>query len=115
MTHADVGVRQVSAAGSDLGADAGLGLGRPLSRAPVDGGCGRPREGRRRREALQRRYEGKLAALGKDGAALGEAIAAYEALSDTMGKLGSYAGLLYAADTRQPRASPSSTATSRSS
>ena len=37
-----------------------------------------------------------------DGAALAEAIAAYESLSDLIGKLGSYAGLLYAADTSDP-------------
>src|SRR5262245_21229085 len=43
-------------------------------------------------------YEGKLAALARDGAPFAEAIAAYEALSDTLGKLGSYAGLLYASD-----------------
>ena len=47
-------------------------------------------------------YQGKLAALAGDGAALAEAIAAYESLSDTIGKLGSYAGLLYAADTSDP-------------
>ena len=33
---------------------------------------------------------------------LAEAIAAYESLSDTIGRLGSYAGLLYAADTSDP-------------
>ncbi|KAB2912103.1 MAG: M3 family oligoendopeptidase [Hyphomicrobiaceae bacterium] len=47
-------------------------------------------------------YQGKLAALGKDGAALAEAIKAYENLSDTVGRLGSYAGLLYAGDTADP-------------
>src|SRR5262245_60330163 len=47
-------------------------------------------------------YEGKLAALARDGAPFGEAIAAYEALSDTLGKLGSYAGLLYASDRSNP-------------
>src|SRR5262245_6879250 len=39
-------------------------------------------------------YEGKLAALAREGAPFGEAIAAYERLSETLGKLGSYAGLL---------------------
>ena len=34
--------------------------------------------------------------------ALAEAVKAYEALSDVMGKLGSYAGLLYTADTNDP-------------
>jgi len=52
--------------------------------------------------AIKERYQGKLVALGGDGAALAQAIAAYESLSDTIGKLGSYAGLLYAADTSDP-------------
>ena len=49
---------------------------------------------------IQERYQGKLAGMG--GAQLAEAIAAYEGLSDTLGKLGSFAGLLYAADTSNP-------------
>jgi oligoendopeptidase F len=52
--------------------------------------------------AIQERYRGKLMDLAQDGALLAEAIAAYEALSDTLGKLGSYAGLLYAGDTSNP-------------
>jgi oligoendopeptidase F len=51
-------------------------------------------------QRLKARYEGKLAALG--GEALAEAIAAYERLSELIGKLGSYAGLLYAGDTSNP-------------
>ena len=51
---------------------------------------------------IKDRYQGKLLALAADGAALARAIAAYESLSDTIGKLGSYAGLLYAADTSDP-------------
>ena len=51
---------------------------------------------------IKERYQGKLVALAGDGAALAQAIAAYESLSDTIGKLGSYAGLLYAADTSDP-------------
>jgi len=47
-------------------------------------------------------WQGKLAGLASDGAALAEAIAAYEQLSDLMGKLGSYAGLLYAANQADP-------------
>src|SRR5262245_35029548 len=47
-------------------------------------------------------YEGRLAALAAEGAPFGAAIAAYEALSDTLGKLGSYAGLLYASDRSNP-------------
>ena len=46
--------------------------------------------------------KGKLVAPAADGAALARAIAAYETLSDTVGKLGAYAGLLYAADTSDP-------------
>ncbi len=45
---------------------------------------------------FQERYQGKLARLGADGQALADAIRAYEDLSDLMGRLGSYAGLLYA-------------------
>jgi oligoendopeptidase F len=48
---------------------------------------------------IKDRYQGKLVALASDGTALAQAIATYESLSDTIGKLGSYAGLLYAADT----------------
>src|SRR5438034_1832290 len=51
---------------------------------------------------IKQRYQGKLAALAGDGVRLAEAIAAYESLSDSIGKLGSYAGLLYAADTSDP-------------
>ena len=47
-------------------------------------------------------YQGKLVALGSEGQALFEAVTAYERLSDTLGKLGSYAGLLYAADQSDP-------------
>jgi len=47
-------------------------------------------------------YQGRLVSLAADGAALAEAIAAYERLADLMGKLGSYAGLLYAANQTDP-------------
>ena len=47
-------------------------------------------------------YQGKLAGLGRDGAALATAIAAYERLSDTIGKIGSYAGLLYYGNMQDP-------------
>ncbi len=43
--------------------------------------------------------QGKIAGLAADGAALADAVKSYEALSDLIGKLGSYAGLLYAANT----------------
>ncbi len=52
--------------------------------------------------AIKQRFQGKLAELANDGTRLAEAIGAYESLSDTIGRLGSYAGLLYAADTSNP-------------
>jgi oligoendopeptidase F len=55
--------------------------------------------------AFTERYKGKLAALaaGPDGAtALYEAIRAYEAIDDRMGRIISYAGLIYSTDTTNP-------------
>ncbi len=43
-------------------------------------------------------YKGKLGKLARSGAALAAAISEYEALSDILGKAGSYSGLLYATD-----------------
>jgi oligoendopeptidase F len=51
---------------------------------------------------IKERYEGRLAAVAEDGAQLAEAISAYENLSEILGKLGAYAGLLYAGDTANP-------------
>lgn len=48
--------------------------------------------------AFARRYQGKLAQPGK----LAESVGDYEQLQDMIGKLGSYAQLLYAADMRDP-------------
>ena len=48
------------------------------------------------------RYQGRLAEL--DGAQLGCAIAAYESISETLGKVMSYAQLLFAADASDPEA-----------
>jgi len=51
-------------------------------------------------------YRGKLAALAEreDGAAaLAEAVQAFEALSDLLGRIGAYAGLVYAGDTTDPQ------------
>src|SRR5471032_1741813 len=45
-------------------------------------------------EAFAKEYEGKIVSL--DGRALGTAIARYEAMSDRMGRIGSYAQLYYA-------------------
>ena len=50
-------------------------------------------------------YRGKLAGLAQAGDAsekLGEALARYEALQDLLGRLMSYAGLLYSGDTTDP-------------
>ena len=52
-------------------------------------------------EALQARYEGKLAGL--SGAAMAAAIAEYEALQDTLGRVMSYAGLVHAGDVNDPK------------
>jgi oligoendopeptidase F len=57
-------------------------------------------------EAFATRYRGKLAdiaAAPDGGARLLAAVEAYEALDDLMGKLGSYAGLLYSGDTADPQ------------
>jgi oligoendopeptidase F len=59
-----------------------------------------------RADTMQARYAGKLAALldgGKGGAALAEAVREFEALNDLLGRVVSYAGLLYAADTSDPK------------
>lgn len=53
--------------------------------------------------AFQARYQGALAALAEEGgAALAESVRVYEAMSDRIGRVGSYAGLCYAADTSDP-------------
>jgi oligoendopeptidase F len=57
-------------------------------------------------EAMQERYAGKLADLldgGKGGAELAQAVREFEALNDVMGRIVSYASLLYAADTSDPK------------
>ena len=51
---------------------------------------------------IKEAYQGKLVGLASDGASLADAIASYERLSDLMGKLGSFAGLLYAANQSDP-------------
>src|SRR3981189_1954017 len=51
-------------------------------------------------EAFARDYEGKVAGL--DGKALGAAVARFEALTDLMGRIGSYASLYYAQDMADP-------------
>jgi oligoendopeptidase F len=56
-------------------------------------------------EAMHERYCGKLAALadgGRGGAALADAVREFEALNDILGRIVSYASLLYAADSSDP-------------
>ncbi|MDA7947162.1 MAG: M3 family oligoendopeptidase [Hyphomicrobiaceae bacterium] len=53
--------------------------------------------------AFQEKYAGQLAGHAKEGGAkLAESVKTYEAMSDRLGRIGSYAGLLYAADTSDP-------------
>ena len=52
-------------------------------------------------KALQAELKGKLALL--DAAGLAAALTRYERLQDVLGRLSSYAGLLYAADTADPQ------------
>ncbi len=47
-------------------------------------------------------YQGRLAGLAATPGELAAAVVAYEQLSDLIGRLGSYAGLLYAANTADP-------------
>src|SRR5262245_42817009 len=54
-------------------------------------------------KAFEQSYKGKLAELAqKGGAGLVEAVKRYEALDDLLGRLGSYAQLMYAGDTTDP-------------
>jgi oligoendopeptidase F len=60
----------------------------------------------REANAMQDRYAGKLATLldgAAGGAAVAEAVRAFESLNDLMGRIVSYASLLYAADTSDPK------------
>lgn len=55
--------------------------------------------------AFEEAYKGNLAEMAgrpAAGAALAEAVKRYEAISDLIGRLGSYAGLLYAGDSTDP-------------
>ncbi len=55
-------------------------------------------------EAFQKRYSGQLETLAKDSPdSLGEAIEFYERLEEVMGRLMSYAGLVYSSDTSNPK------------
>src|SRR5262245_26740606 len=52
-------------------------------------------------KAFRQRFQGKLAGL--DGAALGGAVASYEALQETLGRIMSYAQLVHAGDMTDPQ------------
>ncbi|MCC2111032.1 MAG: oligoendopeptidase F, partial [Hyphomicrobiales bacterium] len=57
-------------------------------------------------QVFEDRYKGKLAKMAKakaGGRQLAEAVKAYEALEDLLGRLISYAGLVYAGDTSDPK------------
>ena len=53
--------------------------------------------------AFQKQYQGQLSDHAQEGGAkLVESVRTYEGMSDRLGRIGSYAGLLYAADTSDP-------------
>src|SRR3712207_3514860 len=55
--------------------------------------------------AFEERYKGKLAELASapgGGAELAEAVAAFERIEELMGRLASFAGLVYSGDTSDP-------------
>jgi oligoendopeptidase F len=57
-------------------------------------------------DAMQERYAGRLATLldgGKGGYALAQSVREFEQLNDLLGRIVSYASLLYAADTSDPK------------
>jgi oligoendopeptidase F len=61
--------------------------------------------GERAADAMHEEYAGKLGEIldtGKGGAKLAEAVREFEALNDLLGRVVSYASLLYAADTSDP-------------
>ncbi|MFC5066981.1 M3 family oligoendopeptidase [Flaviflagellibacter deserti] len=53
-------------------------------------------------EVFAAKFKGHLSELAEKGSLI-EAVKAYEALDDLMGRLGSYAGLVYAGDTTDPK------------
>ncbi len=54
-----------------------------------------------RSRAFEAAYDGKVAGL--DGTSLGAALAEYEQIQELLGRIGSYSGLIYAADMSDPR------------
>ncbi len=59
-------------------------------------------EGAAEAKRLKETYQGRLADTAKNPAELAKVIHAYEALADRLGRLGSYAGLMFAADQTDP-------------
>lgn len=53
-------------------------------------------------QRIKETCQGKLAIMAADGAVLADAVKSYEDLADVLGRLGSYAGLLYAGDQSDP-------------
>lgn len=53
-------------------------------------------------QRIKETCQGKLAIMAADGAVLADAVKSYEDLADLLGRLGSYAGLLYAGDQSDP-------------
>ena len=84
---------------------AGVESQRPLFRPRRSGHQARSRPRRRRMRRLRGRLQGQARrawrAAPDGGAALAAAVRRYEAIDDLMGRLGSYAGLVHAGDTRR--------------
>ena len=59
-------------------------------------------EGAAEAKRLKETYQGKLSDTAKSGAGLAKVVKTYEALADRLGRLGSYAGLRYAANQADP-------------
>ena len=101
MSPADI----AAAAGAEAGADTALGPMPEWDLGDLYTGTEAPELARDFKWAAEeaRRiantYQGKLVGLGSDGAALAVAVKAYEALQDVVGRIASFAGLLYYADT----------------
>ena len=54
-------------------------------------------------EEFAKRYRNKLAEIAKDGDGLADAVKAFEELEDQLGRIMSYAGLIHAGDTSDPK------------
>ena len=93
-----------AAAATRAGGPAELGPVRPLSRTRQPGGRGRFRQGRAGGEAFAAAHQGKLAAMSGD--ALAAAIAEYERIEEMLGRLMSYAQLLFSRRLHQRRDRP---------